>query len=367
MKTSRSILLRKNGILVGERNMKEAILVLIGVSLLSTAAVPSGHVKEDLAILQIAVADTATTHMGDPVKANVLDNDNLPQGVDFTAHVMVEPNHGVLFFDSDTGEYIYQPDVGFVGTDTFIYVVTDGELIADTATVTITVTNTPPTPGDDAATTDQDVAVIIDVLANDSDPDGDPLAVYSFTYEGAGTVVLNEDGTFTYTPAVGFVGEDCFTYSVSDGEIGTEPILATVIITVKSKILTVFVDIKPTSCPNPLNVKSKGVLPVAILGTEDFDVLDIAPATLKLEGVAPLHFSYEDVATPFDGELCDCHEAGPDGYLDLTLKFDTQEIVGALGRVVDGDELELILTGEDVDGIPIEGSDCIRVIKKGKD
>ena len=127
------------------------------------------------------------------------------------------------------------------------------------------------------------------------------------------------------------------------------------------------VDIKPGSCPNPLNVKSQGVLPVAILGTEDLDVTDIDVATVSLAGVAPIRFDYEDVATPFEGELCDCHEDGPDGYFDLTLKFDTQEIVTALGDVEDGEYLPLTLSATLVDGTVLEGSDCIRVIKKGKD
>jgi hypothetical protein len=132
-------------------------------------------------------------------------------------------------------------------------------------------------------------------------------------------------------------------------------------------VFIVDVDIKPGSCPNPLNVKSQGVLPVAILGTEYFDVSDVDVGAVRLAGVAPIRFNYADVATPFEGELCDCHELGPDGYLDLTLKFDTQEVLDALGEVEDGDVLELILTGEGVVGIPIEGSDCIRIIKKGKD
>lgn len=68
----------------------------------------------------------------------------------------------------------------------------------------------------------------------------------------------------------------------------------------------VVVDIKPGSCPNPINVKSKAVLPVAILGTEFLDVIDVDVAAVSLKGVAPLRFDYEDVATPFDGELCDC-------------------------------------------------------------
>ncbi len=100
---------------------------------------------------------------------------------------------------------------------------------------------------------------------------------------------------------------------------------------------------------------------IAILGTEESDVADIDPGTVRLADVAPLRCDYDDVATPFDCEV------GPDGYLDLVLHFDTQEIVSALGPVVDGEVLELILMGEDIDGIPIEGSDCIRIIKKGTD
>jgi len=128
------------------------------------------------------------------------------------------------------------------------------------------------------------------------------------------------------------------------------------------------IDIKPQSCPNPLNVRSKGVLPVAILGTEDVNVYDINVPTLLLEGVAPIRSNYEDVATPvMDGQECECTTEGPDGYLDLTLKFETEEIVNALGEVVNGETLVLTLTGESLDGTPIEGSDCILVIsKKGK-
>jgi hypothetical protein len=120
------------------------------------------------------------------------------------------------------------------------------------------------------------------------------------------------------------------------------------------------VDIKPGSCPNPLNVKSKGVLPVAILGSEDFDVTTIDVASIRLADVSPIRSSCEDVAAPvIDGQECECTTEGPDGYLDLTLKFKTQEIVQALGEVVNGEVLFLTLTGELSDETPIEGADCI--------
>jgi len=130
------------------------------------------------------------------------------------------------------------------------------------------------------------------------------------------------------------------------------------------------IDIKPQSCPNPLNVKKKGVLPVTILGTAFFDVNDVDPATVELEGVSPLRWDWEDVATPdepFEDKLdcMDCNTLGPDGYLDLTLKFDAQEIVAALGAVSDGDVLFIPLTGELLDGTQIIGVDVIIIIKKG--
>lgn len=134
------------------------------------------------------------------------------------------------------------------------------------------------------------------------------------------------------------------------------------------------VDIKPTSCRNPLNVKDKGVLPVAILGTEDFDVTQVDPSTVLLEGVAPLRWSYEDVATPYEPyvgkeDAFDCTTDGPDGFLDLVFHFNTQEIITAIGDVNDGDVLVLQLTGnllEDFGGTPIVGEDVVVILKKGK-
>jgi hypothetical protein len=131
--------------------------------------------------------------------------------------------------------------------------------------------------------------------------------------------------------------------------------------------IPVDVDIKPQSCPNPLNVSSKGVLPVAILGSESFDVSTIVATSVRLAGVEPIRDSYEDVAAPFaDANECECATDGPDGYLDLTLKFNTLAIVNALGEVTDGDVLPLTLTAVLLDETTIEGADCIVVRGKFK-
>lgn len=139
--------------------------------------------------------------------------------------------------------------------------------------------------------------------------------------------------------------------------------------------IPVFFDIKPTSCPNPLNRKSNGVLPVAILGTEDFDVTTIDPLTIRLSldgnrdgGVAPLRSDFEDVATPLiEGDECECHDLGPDDYMDLTLKFSTQDLVAMnLSSYAVGEVVPLILTGnllESAGDTPIIGRDCVLIVK----
>lgn len=115
------------------------------------------------------------------------------------------------------------------------------------------------------------------------------------------------------------------------------------------------VDIKPESGENPVNVRSMGVLPVAVLGTADFNVTNINQTTIRLnETCEPLRCSYEDV----DG----------DGNIDLVLKFDTQCVVSCLPELCDdGDIVTLVLTGELNDNsTQITGSDDVLVLIKGK-
>lgn len=134
--------------------------------------------------------------------------------------------------------------------------------------------------------------------------------------------------------------------------------------------IAVALDIKPGSCPNPLNLKSRGVLPAAILGTAGFNVVTIDPATIRLEGVAPIRWSLEDVAAPFAGDpasCSDCTTAGRDGYPDLTLKFDTEAIATALGAVSDRQCRVLRLTGNlrpQLGATPIAGRDVVTILKK---
>ncbi|MBI3872150.1 MAG: T9SS type A sorting domain-containing protein [candidate division Zixibacteria bacterium] len=149
-----------------------------------------------------------------------------------------------------------------------------------------------------------------------------------------------------------------------------------------SRFVLVPFDIKPGSCPNPLNISalrgagsasaasagpggpSHPVFPVAILGTASLDVTTIDPSTLRLAGVRPLRWDLEDVATPVTRDPlqdCKCTTAGADGYRDLTVKFDEMAIIAAIGSVNNGDRVMLMITGKLRDGTPLAGADCVLI------
>ena len=140
-------------------------------------------------------------------------------------------------------------------------------------------------------------------------------------------------------------------------------------------------DIRPGSCPNPLNRNSNGILPVALVGTAGFDVAEVDLATVRLarvdgeggeaapnEGPPGPSSTTADVATPFGGDTCDCHDLGGDGIDDLSLKFRTSDLVDALdlNNSPFGDLVELVVTGELLDGTPFTSEiDCIRLVPPG--
>lgn len=127
--------------------------------------------------------------------------------------------------------------------------------------------------------------------------------------------------------------------------------------------ITVPIDIKPHTCPNRLNPKSRGLLTVAVLGTEDFDVYEIDPASVELNGVSAIRSNYRDILT--SAESCSCGGVvGPDGYPELIVKFEIERLVEILGEVNVGNEVDLVLTGVLYDENTIEGTDCIVITGK---
>jgi VCBS repeat-containing protein len=163
------------------------------------------------------------------VLANDADADEDP----LSAVLVSGTSHGALSLNAN-GSFSYTPDANYNGMDSFTYKANDGKADSNTATVTITINpvNDIPNAVDDEANTAEETAVTIDVVANDSDGDDDPLTVTSVTQGSHGSVVNNGDDTVTYTPEAGFVGMDTFTYTVDDGNGGSDA--ATVTVTVQS-------------------------------------------------------------------------------------------------------------------------------------
>ncbi|MHC4797436.1 MAG: hypothetical protein ACYTF1_12405 [Planctomycetota bacterium] len=129
-------------------------------------------------------------------------------------------------------------------------------------------------------------------------------------------------------------------------------------------------DIKPGSCPNPLNTntRGKGRLPMAILGTETFDVSEIDKDSISINGmISPVLMpKIDDVGTPFEGEECNCHTVGADGYDDLVIHFSRQEVIAALGLAAmpPGSVVPITVQGELLDGTPFEATDCVRLVPR---
>ena len=132
----------------------------------------------------------------------------------------------------------YTPAAGVSGTETFDYVVSDGNGGTATGTVTVTIVAPPPPPNaaptavDDAITVDQDsAATLIAVLSNDSDSDGDTLSISNVSTPNEGGSAQISGTQISYQPATGFSGTETFTYEVSDGNDGTSAATVTVTVT----------------------------------------------------------------------------------------------------------------------------------------
>jgi VCBS repeat-containing protein len=173
----------------------------------------------------------------------VLDNDNDPEHDPMTAVRVSGPSHGTLTLNGN-GSFTYTPASNFNGSDSFTYRANDGTLTSNPATVTISVNavNDKPVAADDAYSTDEDTALTVNgpgVLGNDSDPDDDPLSAVRVSGPSHGTLTLNANGSFTYTPASNFNGSDSFTYRASDGTVESNQATVTITITASNDSPTV--------------------------------------------------------------------------------------------------------------------------------
>jgi VCBS repeat-containing protein len=194
----------------------------------------------------------------------VLANDTDLDSSTLTAAVVTGPGHGILTLNAD-GSFTYTPAANFNGTDTFTYRASDGTAQSNPATVTITITasSDAPVAADDAYTTAEDTPLTVaapGVLGNDTDPDGDQLSAWVVSGTSHGTLTLNADGAFTYTPAANFNGTDTFTYRASDGTLDSNLATVTITVTAINDAPTATADAYSTAEDTPLNVAAPGVL-----------------------------------------------------------------------------------------------------------
>ncbi|MBP2833903.1 tandem-95 repeat protein [Aquimarina sp. U1-2] len=190
-----------------------------------------------------AITDINNTFMNTPVSGSVLTNDKDLEGdTQKVITTTVTTATGIVVtIDPDTGTYTYAPPSNFIGEDTFEYTIVDNgnPMAKDTAMVYIEVlpkqniTNRPPIANVDAVSTNIDTEVTGNVLINDFDPDRDELTITTSavtTTEGIPITIDTNTGIFTYTPPLGFIGEDTFEYTICDN--GDSTICDTALVTI---------------------------------------------------------------------------------------------------------------------------------------
>ncbi|TOA07445.1 RTX toxin [Vibrio parahaemolyticus] len=193
-----------------------------------TATDPSGESVSQMVDFTVAPvvdieADSADVVEDTPTIINVLGNDTF-ESTDKVVSLDADngPKNGTVIVNND-GTVTYTPDDNYVGKDTFTYVVTSGG-VSESTTVEVNVTpvNDAPVAKDDIATTQEDTAVTIDVLTNDTDVDGDTLSIQSASVPSDQGTVEIVDGKLVFTPAENFNGDAEITYTVTDGQLTDE-------------------------------------------------------------------------------------------------------------------------------------------------
>lgn len=176
-----------------------------------------------------AKADSAATRHNQPVTIAVLSNDSDAEGQALSVNGFSQPAHGTVSLSGNS--LVYTPTTNYVGSDSFSYTAKDSlGAVSGNATVTLSVTNAAPVAAGDSRTTSFNTAVSIAVLGNDSDPDGDAVAINDFGPAQHGTV-SQSGSSLIYTPNANYSGSDSFAYTVRDS-FGAVSGSATVAVTV---------------------------------------------------------------------------------------------------------------------------------------
>jgi hypothetical protein len=233
----------------------------------------------------IAGDDSATTPEDAAVEIVVLLNDSDPDGDSLSITATTSPASGNVVVNAN-GTVTFTPLANFNGAVNFDYTVSDGRGFSDIGTVHVTVTSVEDVPiaSDDAATTNEETAITIVVLGNDSDTDGDPIRVESVGGAQNGTVMWNADDTITYLPWENFTGLDSFIYSITDGKGNSDG--AVVMVNVQP------VNDLPDATNDAATTNEDTAVVISPLSNDldaDGDTLSISSATTPLHGTVTIH------------------------------------------------------------------------------
>jgi hypothetical protein len=170
--------------------------------------------------------DDAQTTAPNAVTISVLANDSDIDGDGIIVSQVTQPAHGSVVISAAQQSVTYTPTAGYFGPDQFTYTASDGNGGTATGTADVTVHATPnqaPDAVNDNATPGEDAGVVIQVLANDSDPNADALSVTQVSEPAHGTASINTGAqAVTYSPDANYHGADSFTYTISDGRGGSD-------------------------------------------------------------------------------------------------------------------------------------------------
>lgn len=324
----------------------------------------------------IANNDTGTTDEDAALvipATSLLINDTDLDGGALSVTSVSDAFHGTVGLDA--GSITFTPTANYNGTAQFTYYISDGAGGTSSATVNILVNsiNDAPVGNDDEYTTNEDTPLVVPavgVLSNDTDVDFDTLNVVSHTNPSHGSLVLNPDGSFVYTPDANYAGDDSFTYTITDNH-GLGDTLINVVLHV------VVINDKPTATPQIVTTPEDSPLAITLAGTDvENAVLSFTIGTLPTHGLlagSGASWTYTPAAnyhgpdfftfTSSDGSLSseeatvsitvtpvnDLPIANPQS---VTTAEDTAKVITLTGS----DQEDLILTDFDVISIPEHGA-----------